>query len=41
MEKIFDPIKEIDHICNWIKEYFVENGQSSKAIIGISAACSS
>ena len=36
MEKMFDPIKEIDHICNWIKEYFVENGQSSKAIIGIS-----
>lgn len=36
MEKMFDPIKEIDHICNWIKEYFVENGPSSKAIIGIS-----
>ena len=36
MEKIFDPIKEIDHICNWIKEYFVENGPNSKAIIGIS-----
>ena len=36
MEKIFEPIKEIDHICNWIKEYFVENGPSSKAIIGIS-----
>lgn len=36
MEKIFDPIKEIDHICNWIKEYFVENGPNSKAVIGIS-----
>lgn len=36
MEKIFEPIKEIDHICNWIKEYFVENGPNSKAIIGIS-----
>lgn len=36
MEKMFDPIKEIDHICNWIKEYFVENGPNSKAVIGIS-----
>lgn len=36
MEKMFDPIKEIDHICNWIKEYFVENGPNSKAVIGVS-----
>ena len=36
MEKMFDPIKEIDHICNWIKEYFVENGPNSHAVLGIS-----
>ena len=33
----FDNVqKEIEHICNWIKSYFVENGPNSKAVIGIS-----
>lgn len=27
---------KIDLICNWIKDYFVENGPDCKAIIGIS-----
>ena len=36
MEKVFDTTKEIEHICIWIKEYFVANGPSSKAVIGIS-----
>lgn len=28
--------REIEHICNWIKNYFLENGPDSKAVIGIS-----
>ena len=32
----FYPEKEIKHICDWIKNYFVENGPNSKAVIGIS-----
>ena len=35
-EKPFDPTKEIESICTWIKNYFVENGPNSKAVIGIS-----
>ena len=34
--KIFEPELEIENICTWIKNYFVENGPNSKAIIGIS-----
>lgn len=32
----FDAAKEIDHIVDWIKDYFVKNGPNSKAVIGIS-----
>ena len=28
--------KQIEHICDWIKKYFINNGPDSKAIIGIS-----
>lgn len=34
--KIFEPEQEIENICTWIKNYFVENGSNSKAVIGIS-----
>lgn len=34
--KEFDPAKEIENICTWIKNYFIENGPNSKAVIGIS-----
>ena len=34
--KIFEPELEIENICTWIKNYFVENGPNSKAVIGIS-----
>ena len=34
--RVFDPVKEIEHITNWIKEYFVANGPEAKAVIGIS-----
>lgn len=34
--KPFDPAKEIENICTWIKNYFIENGPNSKAVIGIS-----
>ena len=34
--KIFEPEQEIENICTWIKNYFVENGPNSKVIIGIS-----
>lgn len=29
-------VKEIKHIVDWIKHYFIKNGADSKAIIGIS-----
>lgn len=32
----FDADKEIGHITEWIKDYFIENGPNSKAVIGIS-----
>ena len=32
--KIFEPELEIENICTWIKNYFVENGPNSKAVIG-------
>lgn len=35
-EYSFDPEREIEHICTWIKNYFLYNGPSSKAVIGIS-----
>ena len=35
-EKMFTPKEEIQHIVDWIKEYFVKNGPDSKALIGIS-----
>lgn len=35
-EKSFNPAKEIENICTWIKNYFIENGPNSKAVIGIS-----
>lgn len=34
--KVFKPVEEIEHITNWIKEYFVANGPEAKAVIGIS-----
>lgn len=34
--RVFEPVKEIEHITNWIKEYFVANGPEAKAVIGIS-----
>ena len=34
--KIFEPKQEIENICTWIKNYFIENGPNSKAVIGIS-----
>ena len=34
--QVFNPEKEIEHITNWIKEYFVANGPDAKAVIGIS-----
>ena len=34
--KLFDPVKEIKHITDWIKGYFVANGPEAKAVIGIS-----
>ena len=33
---IFEPEKEIESICTWIKNYFIENGPTSKAVLGIS-----
>lgn len=33
---IFEPEKEIENICNWIKDYFVNNGPDAKAVVGIS-----
>ena len=35
-EKIFTVAEEMQHIIDWIKEYFVKNGPDSKAIVGIS-----
>ena len=35
-EKVFTPKEELQHIVDWIKEYFVRNGPDSKTIIGIS-----
>lgn len=32
----FNAEKEIEHIVNWIKKYFAQNGPSCKAVIGIS-----
>jgi NAD+ synthase len=32
----FDAQKEVKHIVNWIKNYFVKNGPDCKAVIGIS-----
>ena len=34
--QVFDPVKEIENICTWIKNYFIENGPTSKAVLGIS-----
>ena len=34
--KIIDVSIEVEHITNWIKNYFIKNGPNSKAIIGIS-----
>jgi len=35
-KKTFEPAQEIEHICVWIKDYFIANGPQSKAVIGIS-----
>ena len=32
----FDAEREIAHICDWIKEYFVQNGPEAKAVVGMS-----
>ena len=35
--KIFEPEQEIDHICDWVKDYWVKNTKNyTKAIIGMS-----
>lgn len=34
--KHIDPLAEVENITNWIRNYFVENGPNSKAVIGIS-----
>ena len=34
--KVIDVEIEVEHITNWIKDYFIKNGPNSKAIIGIS-----
>lgn len=34
--QVFNPVKEIESICTWIKNYFIENGPTSKAVLGIS-----
>lgn len=33
---IMNPEREIENICNWIKNYFVNNGSDNRAVIGIS-----
>lgn len=33
---VIDVAKEIEHIIDWIKDYFVKNGPNSKAVIGMS-----
>ena len=33
---VIEAEKEIEHICDWIKKYFVDNGPNSKAVIGMS-----
>ena len=36
-QKVFEVDKEVEHITNWIKEYFLNNGSdTTKAVIGIS-----
>ncbi len=32
----FNVVEEITNITNWLKEYFIESGPNSKAVIGIS-----
>ena len=39
--KPFDPVAEIENICTWIKNYFIDNGPNSKAVIGISGGLDS
>ena len=34
--KIIDVEVEVEHITNWIKDYFIKNGPNCKAVIGIS-----
>lgn len=34
---IINPVAEIENICNWIKNYFINNGNANtKAVVGIS-----
>ena len=33
---MFDAAKEKEHIINWIREWFAENGPSANAVVGIS-----
>lgn len=33
---VIEVDKEIEHICDWIKEYFVKNGPNAKAVVGMS-----
>lgn len=33
---VIEVDKEIEHICDWIKKYFVDNGPNAKAVIGMS-----
>lgn len=33
---VIEVDKEVEHICDWIKEYFADNGPNAKAVIGMS-----
>ena len=33
---IINPEAEVRKICNWIKDYFIDNGPDAKAVVGIS-----
>lgn len=33
---VIEVDKEVQHIIDWIKKYFIDNGQNSKAVIGMS-----
>lgn len=36
MEYIFDAKKEIENVCEWIRDFFEKNGRGCNAVLGIS-----